>query len=84
LQPHRLLLREALGIESEESCQHVIADGIGPAVAPGKSLAGFNGAVAAELGLEVAGFCGGGKEEIAAGDALLQIGGSRASSSRSR
>ena len=44
-------------------------------MAPGEFLAVFNGAIAAELGLEAAGFCGGGEEEIAAGDALLQIGG---------
>ena len=44
-------------------------------MAPRKLLSGLDGAVAAELGLEAAGFCGGGEEEIAAGDALLQIGG---------
>ncbi len=44
-------------------------------MAPGEFLAGLDGAVAAELGLEAAGFCGGGEEEIAADDALLQIGG---------
>jgi hypothetical protein len=75
VQPLRLLLRIALGIEGQQSCQHVVADDIGPAVAPWEFFVGFDGAVAAELRLEVAGFCGGGEEEIAAGDALLQIGG---------
>lgn len=74
VQPHRLLLRIALGIERQQPGQHVIADGIGPAVAPGELLAGLDGPVAAELGLEAAGLRGGGEEEIAAGDALLQIG----------
>lgn len=56
VQPHRLLLRIALGVERQKPGQHVVADGIGPAVAPGQPTAGFYAAVAAELGLEVAGF----------------------------
>ena len=70
-QPHRLLLRIPLAIERQQSGQNVVADGIGPAVTPGQLLVGLDDPVVAQLGLEGAGFGGGGEEEIAAGDALL-------------
>jgi hypothetical protein len=73
VQPLRHLLHIALAIERQQSGQNV-ADGIGSAVAPGQLLAGLDDPVVAQLGLEGAGFSGGGEEKIAARYALVHIG----------
>ena len=36
VQPQRLLLRIALSVQRQQPSEHVVADGIGPAVAPGE------------------------------------------------
>jgi hypothetical protein len=54
----------ALGVKSQQPSEHVVADGIGPAVAPGKFLLALYGAVGAQRGLEGAGFIGLPEEQL--------------------
>jgi hypothetical protein len=67
------LLFIPLCIQRKEPGKHVVAHGIGPAVAPGQSTAGFDGAGGAELALDIEGFIGLPEEQIAAVDALLRV-----------
>ena len=73
MQPHRNLLRIPLGIQRKQPCKHVVADGIGPAIAPGEFAAAGDGAVGLQLALETEGIAGIPEEQLAAVDALLQF-----------
>ena len=72
MQPQGHLLRVALGIQGQQPGQHVVAHGIGPAVAPGQLAAAGDGAVGLQLALKVEGIVGVPEEQFAAVDALLQ------------
>ena len=72
MQPLGHLLGVALGVQGQQAGEHVVAHGIGPAVAPGQLAAAGDGAVGLELALEVEGVIGIPKEQLAAVDALLQ------------
>jgi hypothetical protein len=73
VQPQRHLLRIPLGIQRKQPCKHVVADGIGPAIAPGEFAAAGDGAVGLQLALETEGIAGIPEEQLAAVDVFLQV-----------
>jgi len=72
VQPHRQLLLVPLGIQRQQPRQHVIAHGIGPAVAPGEFASAADGAGGLQLTLEIEGVPGIPEEQVSCVDALLQ------------
>jgi len=73
VQPHRHLLGIPLSIQRQQPGEDVVADGIGPAVAPGEFAAAGDGAVGLQLALEIEGVACVPEEEVALIDALLQL-----------
>ena len=73
MQPLGHLLGVALGVQRQEAGEHVVANGIGPAVAPGQLAAAGDGAIGLQLALEIEGVVGVPEEQLADVDALLQL-----------
>ena len=63
----------ATGVKSKKSSKHLIAHGIGPAVAPGQLAAAGDGSTGLQLALEIESFARIPKEQFAAADPLLQL-----------
>ena len=55
MEPQRHFLPVTLSIQRQQPGEHVIARGIGPAVAPGQLAAAGDGAVGLQLALEIEG-----------------------------
>jgi hypothetical protein len=73
VQPPGHLLRIPLGIQRQQPGEHVVAHGIGPAVAPGQLAAAGDGATGLQLPLEIEDVAGLPEEQLAAVDALLEV-----------